>query len=166
MTERVELKRRINGRTKGLQAERDVANYLKAHGLTEARRSVVTGHATLADAGDIAGVPGFAIQVKNLARRLEGKLLADTWAETCTQATELGIQQRSGTVMRPVIIEKRVGSADVGRWWLHTDVGILVRMTTGVWRWSPSAAALVRIEVGDVIGDWVAWIREIERGGG
>jgi hypothetical protein len=164
MTERVELKRRINSRTKGLQAERDLANYLKANGLTEARRSVVTGSSTLADAGDIAGVPGFAIQVKNLARRLEGKLLADTWHAACRQA--LSMSEQTGRHCSAMIVEKRTGSADVGRWWLHTSSVTYLRMVTGKNSWSGWGPHLVRVEVGDVIGDWVAWIREIERGGG
>ena len=161
-----EVKLRINSRAKGLQAERDLANYLKANGLTEARRSVATGHAALADSGDIAGVPGFAIQSKNLARRLEGKLLTDTWHATVRQAAELSRQQH-GDDVRPIIIEKRAGTKDVGRWWLHTDSGIYIRMITGRWQWTGSSSShLVRVEVGDVIGDWVAWVREIERGQG
>lgn len=153
---------RINGAVKGKTAERDVANYLKAHGIETARRSVSTGTIHTPDRGDIDGVPGFAIQVKNLARRLEGKLLTDVWREAQAQAVALAAQTRAASAC-PVIIEKRAGTADVGRWWLHTDSGIYARMLTGRWQWVGPSFHLVRVEVGDVIGDWVSWVREIER---
>lgn len=141
---------RINSRAKGLTAERAVANYLVAQGepWLEARRSVATGWSTKStehlDEGDIAGTPGLCFQVKNLARPLSGKLLIDTWRETQDQA-------RPDTRV-PLIIEKRAGSADVGRWWLHTGCRWYVRMVTGAWRWTGSPH-LVRVEVGDVIND-------------
>lgn len=152
----------VNSRNKGLTAERAVANYLKDNGFPDARRSVATGWSTansqLPDRGDIDGVRGLAIQVKNLARRLEGKLLIDTWRATVAQAAEM--TRQTGAAHRPIIIEKRAGSADVGRWWLHTDTGILVRMLTGRWQWVGPNFCLVRVEVGDVINDLRIWSNE------
>ncbi len=150
---------RINGRVKGLTAERAVANYLKANGFPDARRSVSTGTIHTPDRGDIDGVPGFAVQVKNLARRLEGKLLADTWDAVVLQSISMTAQ--TGVESRPVVIEKRAGTTDVGRWWLHTDSGIYVRMITGRWQWTGVNFHLVRVEVGDVMREWSAWSREI-----
>ena len=159
---------RINGAVKGKTAERDVANYLKAHGIETARRSVSTGTIHTPDRGDIDGVPGFAIQVKNLARRLEGKLLADVWREACQQAVAMAQQSRASGIeaVSPVIVEKRAGSSDVGRWWIHMSDRVYVRMITGRWQWVGPSLHLVRVEVGDVIGDWVSWVRELERAEG
>lgn len=154
---------RINGAVKGKTAERDVANYLKAHGIETARRSVSTGTIHTPDRGDIDGVPGFAIQVKNMARRLEGKLLADVWQDVTRQAVAMAEQTRTVSAC-PVIIEKRASTADVGCWWLHMSGPVYTRMMTGRWWWFGPRHHLVRVEVGDVIGDWVAWVREIERG--
>lgn len=158
---------RINGAVKGKTAERDVANYLKAHGIETARRSVSTGTIHTPDRGDIDGVPGFAIQVKNLARRLEGKLLADVWHDACRQSVAMAQQTPAfgAPTCCPVIIEKRAGSADVGRWWLHLGALEYVRMITGRWSFI-MVPHLVRVEVGDIIGDWVSWVRELERAEG
>lgn len=157
---------RINSRAKGLTAERAVARYFVEHGRPDAKRSVATGWSNgtteSSDVGDIIGVPGFAVQVKSLARRLEGKLLADTWREATAQAGALSTLTR--IVCTPLIIEKRSGSADVGRWWLHTSSGIYARILLG----RPALVLnlhLVRVELGDVIGDLVAWSKEIERQG-
>lgn len=155
---------RINSRDKGLTAERAVANYLKAHGLSDARRSVSTGTVHTADRGDIDGVPGFAVQVKNLARRLEGKLLTDTWHAACRQA--LSMSDQTGRYCSAMIVEKRAGSADVGRWWLHTSSVTYLHMITGRNSWFGWGPHLIRVETGDVISDWVSWVREIEQGGG
>lgn len=160
---------RINGRAKGLTAERAVADYLKANGFPDARRSVSTGTIHTPDRGDIDGVPGFAIQVKNLARRLEGKLLADTWAAACRQADARSVdalfRPAQSTACYAVIVEKRAGTTDVGRWWLHTDDGIYVRMVAGRWVWTGASRHLVRVELGAVVREWSAWSREIERDG-
>lgn len=157
---------RINGRTKGLTAERAVARYFVEHGRPDAKRSVAAGWSNgtteSGDVGDIIGVPGFAIQVKNLARRLEGKLLVDTWREATRQAFNLG--KLTGRYENALIVEKRAGSADPGRWWLHTSSGIYTHMLIG----RPTLVLnfhLVRVELGDVIGDLVAWSKEIERQG-
>lgn len=155
---------RINSAAKGRAAERDVVTYLKAQGWPDARRSVATGFSNgvteSQDVGDILGVPGFCLQVKNMARRLEGKLLLDVWQETQRQAAEL--TRLSGVYATPVIVEKRAGQAFVSRWWLHMASRSYVRMLTGRWQ-LVTALHLVRVEVGDVIGDLRAWSGEIER---
>ena len=50
---------------KGNAAERAVVDYLRRHGYPQARR---TQAGTRGDIGDIDGVPGVAIEVKNHAR--------------------------------------------------------------------------------------------------
>lgn len=158
---------RINSRAKGLSAERAVANYFVAHGRPDAKRSVATGWSNgsteSGDVGDIIGVPGFAIQVKNLARRLEGKLLADTWRETIAQSVSL--TKLTGVPSRPVIVEKRAGSADPGRWWLYLYDQDYVRMLVGRSMWTGVHRHLVRVELGDVIVALVGWSKEVEQAG-
>lgn len=50
---------------KGTTAETAVVNYLRAQGFTQAERRALSGHQ---DRGDIAGIPGAVIEVKNCAR--------------------------------------------------------------------------------------------------
>lgn len=151
----------VNGRTKGLTAERDLANYLKAQGWPEARRSVVTGTFARQDSGDIEGLPGLCVQVKNLATGLSGKLLHATWHQTQAQAEELTRQR--GHWCAPLIVEKRAGSADPGRWWCHLSSRFYVRVITGRWMLVTNLH-LVRVELGDIVTDLRLWSTEIEQG--
>lgn len=155
----------VNGRTKGLTAERAVANYLKAHGWPDARRSVATGWSNgsteSGDVGDILGVPGFAVQVKNLKSGLTGKALDDVYQEALAQCCALA--RLTGQDCAAVIVEKRAGTADVGRWWAHLSNRVYLRALTGRWRFT-SGHHLVRVQLGDVITDLRLWSAEIERG--
>lgn len=69
MTARTPSQRGTSNRRRGLDAERAVANYLQAMGFPDARRAVAAGWTTNTtnnpDPGDIAGVPGCVISVKN-----------------------------------------------------------------------------------------------------
>lgn len=98
-------------RDKGLQFERDVAAYFRAHGIATAERSVSTGWATanrsLADIGDIKGIPGITVQCKYLAKPLVGKALVDAMNETSDQCNA------AANVIH-LLIEKRHGVANVG----------------------------------------------------
>lgn len=114
-------------RDKGLQFERDVAAYFRAHGITTAERSVSTGWVTanrsLADSGDIKGIPGITVQCKYLAKPLVDKALRDAIAETAEQC-------EAADNAIPLLIEKRHGVADVGysyAWlsaWVFTTIMI------------------------------------------
>lgn len=149
-------KPKINSRRKGINAEQVVARYLVARGLPDARRSVATGwrndSTEHADRGDIDGVAGFTIQVKNTAKPLTGQRLADVWRETLSQALP--------SLSVPLLLEKRAGSADVGRWWLYLDSPTYVRLVTGEWRWTKDMH-LVRVELRDVVDDIVLMSREL-----
>lgn len=145
----------VNSRTKGLTAERAVANYFKVHVSPDARRSVATGWSNGStehqDLGDIDGVPGLCLSVKNLARRLEGKLLADTWTEVCRQALP--------NLYTAIIIEKRAGTTDVGKWWAHLSSSFYVELLTGR-RQLVLNHHLVRVELGAIIDDLRLWCRD------
>lgn len=156
----------VNGRTKGLTAERAVANYFKAQGWPDAKRSVATGWSNSStesgDVGDILGVPGFAVQVKNLKSGLTGKALDDVYQEALAQAVSL--TRLTGRDSAAIIIEKRAGTADVGRWWAHLSNRTYLRMLTGRWQFT-AGHHLVRVQLCDVIGDLRLWSAEVEWGG-
>ena len=142
----------VNSRRKGLSAEQAAARYFVAAGCPDARRSVAAGWRNGAtsspDRGDIDGVPGIGIQVKNLAKPLVGKALADVWVETCAQAGG----------RRPLLLEKRAGAADVGRWYAWLSSGFYLELLTGR-RQLVMYDHLVRVELGSIIGDLRIWIR-------
>jgi hypothetical protein len=149
----------VNSRAKGIRAEQAVARYFQAAGCIEARRLVAAGWrngATSApDLGDVA-VDGLAVQVKNLAKPLVGKALSDVWADTMAQAAA-GRDDR-----RPILIEKRTGTADVGRWWLWLASEFYLELLTGRTQ-LVLHDHLVRVELGSVIGDIRIWIRTRQR---
>lgn len=99
----------------GKQTEQMVARWLRDHGYPHAERTVRTGYRTtartLADAGDIDGCPGLCVQCKSLRpadraeRAVEG-WLAETEAQRQQTGADLGL-----------LIVRRWGTTDVGRWW-------------------------------------------------
>lgn len=151
----------VNSRAKGVTAEQQLAAYLRAFGepWSDARRSVSAGwrngDARQPDRGDLTGVPGLCVQAKNLKRPLVGKLLADTWHEVRDQAVAAG-----GLI--PIIVEKRTGSADPGRWWLWMSAADYVEVIVGR-RQFVAAPHLVRVELGDVVSDLRIYSRTIAR---
>lgn len=56
-------KKKINSRQKGAAGERELANYLKAHGY-EAKRG--QQHSGSTDSPDVVGLPGFHIECKRV----------------------------------------------------------------------------------------------------
>lgn len=148
--------KKINSRRKGITAEQAVARYFVAHGLPDAHRAVAAGwrngSTQRGDQGDVAGVPGFAVQVKNVAKPLVGQRLADVWRETCEQAVRAGGE--------PLLVEKRPGTANVGQWWLYIGSTLYIRLVTGQWQWT-TGVHLVRVELDSVIEDLVLMSREL-----
>jgi hypothetical protein len=121
-----------SNRDKGLRAERDVAQYFRDAGIATAERRVVTGwHRTDRsdpDLGDIKGVPGICIQVKDVVvsypRGLAGKALAEVMAQTMTQCD-------AASEVVPLLIEKRTRIANPGEWWAWLPGNIYSAITTG-----------------------------------
>lgn len=90
-------------RRKGHQAERDVAKFLRSRGYVDAHttRSRL-GHDGFHAPGDVVGVPGVVIEVKDIGR--------SSWPSWCRQAEE----EAQG---RPwVVVRKKRGSTDVSEW--------------------------------------------------
>lgn len=112
-------KRGASNRRRGLDAERQLATYLREQGWPEARRAVVTGSSLAADPGDIAGVPGVIVSVKNTKAAAWPKWWAELDAMLAADPAALG-----------VIVEKRHGHANPGDWWAHLRLTDLVDLAT------------------------------------
>jgi hypothetical protein len=105
---------------KGSQAERAVVAYLKENGYPYADRRVAG--ATL-DKGDISGVLGVTIEIKNHARLDLAGWLA-----------ELEVEMKNDNAWTGVVIHKRKGKGDVGEWYATLPVKVwlaLLRKTNG-----------------------------------
>lgn len=105
-------------RRRGHQAERDLAKWLRANGFPHAERAVRTGWATKdrasADPGDITGTPGIVWSVKDVA------------AENITGwMTELDAMVTGAKADLGLLVHKRRGHADPGRWWCWGEFGDL-----------------------------------------
>jgi Holliday junction resolvase len=102
---------------KGSAAERAVVDYLKAHGFPQARR---TQAGTRHDIGDVDGVPGHAIEVKNHARIALAEWVEQLEAEIAAKGVEGG-----------VVVVKRRGKGDPGDWYAVTPLRRYVRLLEG-----------------------------------
>lgn len=88
-------------RNKGARAEVDVVNWLREHGYPDARR-YLAGDGR--QPGDIDGVPGVAIEVKNHAEHRIGEWLRQ-------------VETEAGPNL-PLLVVKQRGETDPGQWWL------------------------------------------------
>lgn len=86
-------------RRKGVKAEADVAAWLRDHGYPDARR-YLSGDGR--QPGDIDGVPGVCLEVKNQERYSLAEWLAQAEAEAGPNL--------------PVVVFKARGQVDPGRW--------------------------------------------------
>jgi Holliday junction resolvase len=102
---------------KGNAAERAVVQYLKEHGFEQARR---TQAGTRHDIGDIDGVPGLAIEVKNHA-----KLALAEWVD---QLEDEIVAKR---VPSGIVIVKRRGHADPADWYCVTPLYRMITILRG-----------------------------------
>lgn len=110
-----------SNRRKGLDAERAVARYLRTVGFPGAERAVRTGYTgadrSVADPGDITGVPGIVWQVKSVAREDLAGWMSEVEEQATAANADLG-----------VLIQRRPGKADPARWWAWVqivDIGFL-----------------------------------------
>jgi len=131
-------------RRKGAVAERDLVKYLRRVGFPGAERAVPTGYRTAtrvaADPGDITGTLGVVWSVKDVATEQIAKWFAELDA----------MDGRLGDVR--LLVHKRRGHADPGRWWCWLRVGTLVRLLDENLRPDGLGDAVpMRMELGDVI---------------
>jgi hypothetical protein len=99
---------------KGTAAETAVVTYLRDQGFPHAERRSLRG---THDRGDIAGIPGVAIEVKNCAR-LE---LAAWLDEAATERTNDGADYGA-------VWHKRRGQGNAGNWFVTIDGATFTRI--------------------------------------
>jgi hypothetical protein len=113
----------------GKDTEQRVARWLRDNGYPHADRRVKTGYTTaqrtVADAGDIEGTPGIVWQVKSLrpTERMEREVRG--WLIETEQ------QRQAANAHAGVLVVRRWGGTDVGRWWAFFPAGSFVHLTGG-----------------------------------
>ena len=90
-------------KAKGTAAESAVVAYLRDHGWPNVERRAGRGEL---DAGDIAGLEGVVVEVKNHARLELAAWLDEAVRERTNARATIG-----------VVIHKRKGTTDVGQWY-------------------------------------------------
>ena len=95
---------------KGTAAETAVVNWLKAQGRKHVERRSLNGSS---DRGDIAGLPGVVIEVKNHARMELSQWLSELEVEIANDKADTG-----------VVIHKKKGTADGGEWYATMPLAI------------------------------------------
>ncbi|MCP2261069.1 hypothetical protein LX15_004789 [Streptoalloteichus tenebrarius] len=128
-------------RRRGADAERAVAAWLRGHGWPHAERAVRTGYRTAtrtsADPGDITGTPGIVWQIKDVARPDAARWLDETRQQRDAAGADHGI-----------LVIRRRGTTDVGRWWTLLTTSDLLRLVHAT---RPGLlSAPVMMELGDV----------------
>ena len=102
-------------KAKGSQWERDVAKYFNERGYAEVERRYGAG-ATL-DKGDISGIPGVTIEIKNHA----GMDLAG-WVE------ELKVEMANDNAWTGVVLHKRKGKGDPADWYATMPASVWIEL--------------------------------------
>jgi hypothetical protein len=93
---------------KGTAAETAVVNWLKSKGRKHVERRSLHG---TNDRGDIAGIPGVVIEVKNHAR-----MTLSEWVD------EMLVEVENDKADTGVVIHKRKGTTNVGKWYATMTV--------------------------------------------
>lgn len=110
-------------KSKGSGAERDVVSYLREHGFPHAERRLA-GHSQ--DRGDIAGMPGVVVEVKNhVQMNLAG------WVD------EAVLEQANDGADYGLVWHKRRGHTDAGQWYATLPAAQLVRLLRAAGYGSP-----------------------------
>lgn len=108
-------------KAKGSQAERDVVDWLKANGFNYADRRLAG--ATL-DKGDISGIPGVTIEIKNHAT-----MKLSQWLK------ELAIEMGNDKAWTGVVLHKRKGKSNPSDWYASMPgqvwINLLKKVTDG-----------------------------------
>ena len=99
-------------KTKGNVAERAVVTYLRGRGFIHAERSRA---GWTDDRGDIDGLPGVCIEIKNEKRINLAGYMDELLRETLAAKADTGV----------VIVKKR-GTADVAQWYAVAPVSVWV----------------------------------------
>jgi hypothetical protein len=103
-------------KAKGTSAESAVVAYLRGEGFPHAERRALHGNL---DRGDIAGIPGVAIEVKSCARAELAAWLDEAAAERANDGADLG-----------VVWHKRRGKGNAGAWFVTMTGADFARVLT------------------------------------
>ena len=117
-----------SNRRKGAQAERDVVTWLRANGWPHAERAIATGNRSgdrvRQDPGDITGTIGLVWQIKDVDNLDQPAQLAAAMRET--------EQQRAhANAHIGVLVQRRRGTTDVGRWHAWVPAEVLAELAGG-----------------------------------
>jgi hypothetical protein len=139
-------------RNVGRETEQLAARSLRSRGLAGVERAVRTGYRTgeraSPDHGDLTGWPGVCVQVKSLrpAGRAETQTrpwLAELEAQRAASGSDVGL-----------LIVRRWGQSDVGRWWCFLPLANLLALSGGL----PTILLVpVRLELSDVVTMMQTW---------
>ena len=99
---------------KGTSAETAVVNWLLSKGRKHVERRSLNG---ANDRGDIAGVPGVVLEVKNCVKIELSAWLKELEAEMINDKADTG-----------VVIHKKKGTTDVGLWYATMPVGVWFKL--------------------------------------
>jgi hypothetical protein len=155
---------KTNTRNVGAETERHAARYFRDEGWAGAERRIRTGYRTatrtVADQGDLMGLPGLCVQVKSLRDKRAGRdpnapmeLMVDTWLHETEEQREA-----SRAALGLLVVRRWTAGSDVGRWWCFLDLPDLQGLLDGTlgWdharSWGPEYAPVpVRLELQDVV---------------
>lgn len=99
---------------KGTKAETAVVNWLISKGRKHVERRALLGGN---DRGDIAGIPGVVIEVKNVKTMALPQWLRELEAEMKNDKADTG-----------VVIHKKMGTQDVGQWFATMPVEVWFKL--------------------------------------
>ena len=97
---------------RGTAGESAVVNYLRHAGWPSAERRALTG---TQDKGDITGVPGITIEVKNTQKMLLSEWMSELAREMLNTGDDVGF-----------IVAKKRGTTDVGEWYAITPMRVVI----------------------------------------
>lgn len=136
-------------RRKGVQAERDLAKYLRTW-WPNAERKADTGWRTKDrqsdDHGDIRGIPGLVFQLKYVTGMTD-KMIDEAMRDAEDQAVAAGADYG-------ILVQRRAGKSDPGRWWAWLRIGELCALTdrsVKVYTHTPSVYAPIRVELNPLV---------------
>jgi hypothetical protein len=124
----------------GKDTEQRLARWLRDHGgYPHADRRVKTGYTTanrvVVDAGDIDGCPGLVVQSKSLRSHDKRSPGSDPNAAMERAVPgwllETEKQRQAADADLGLLVVRRWGTTNVGRWWCFLTVGALVTVTGG-----------------------------------
>lgn len=103
---------------KGATSERAVVEWLIANGYVHAERRLA---GAVNDKGDVSGLPGVVIEVKNHARQQLADWVDQLIAEMANAKSDLG-----------VVIHKRKGKGGVDEWYASMPAYVWLRYQKGI----------------------------------